>query len=137
MSSSENNIYPFLTFTGKAEEAMKFYISFFPNAEIQSVSYIREGDRGEVGKVLNGRLRLKDQLFMVMDMEENICPNFSWATSFLIDCKSEEEFDCLFENLANGGFVAMGPEPLQTSQSIFRKCAWVTDKFGVTWQLIW
>ena len=59
--------------------------------------------------------------------------DFSWAISLQVDCLDEPEFDTLFTRLAEGGTVMMGPEPVLA----FRKVAWVTDRFGVTWQLVW
>lgn len=44
---------------------------------------------------------------------------------------TEDEFDTLFEKLAKEGTVMMGPEAVEA----LRKVAWVTDKYGITWQL--
>ncbi len=82
---------------------------------------------------LNGTFELRGQQFMVMDMEQQYCPQFSWAVSLLIDCDNEGQFDRYFGKLSDGGSVMMGPEPVMN----LRKVAWVTDKFGVTWQLVW
>jgi len=60
-------------------------------------------------------------------------PAFSWATSLLINCRDEREFDAIFGALSQDGTVMMDPEPVMD----MRKAAWLTDKFGVTWQLVW
>jgi predicted 3-demethylubiquinone-9 3-methyltransferase (glyoxalase superfamily) len=70
---------------------------------------------------------------MAMDMEKAYSVPFSWATSFLANLDDEQEFDRLFGLLAAGGVIMMGPESVMH----LRKVAWVTDKFGVTWQLVW
>lgn len=131
----KQNITPFLSFTGNAEEAMHFYVSVFPDARIESLVYFEKGQpNGEEGKVLNGALSLMGQQIMFLDMQKEYpAPPFCWATSFFINCQSEEEFDAIFSALANDGTVMMGPEPIMH----LRKVAWVTDKFGVTWQPVW
>jgi predicted 3-demethylubiquinone-9 3-methyltransferase (glyoxalase superfamily) len=48
-----------------------------------------------------------------------------------VACATEEEIDRLFEKLSQGGAVAM---PL-ASYPFSDKFAWVTDKYGVSWQL--
>jgi len=122
---------PFLTFHGNAEEAMKYYAETLPNAKIESIVYFGDGDRGDVGKVMNGKLSFMGQTIMFMDMNaEYECPSFSWVTSFYSNCKDESEFDSIFDGLAKDGVVMMKEEPFMQ----FRKVAWVTDKFGVTWQ---
>jgi predicted 3-demethylubiquinone-9 3-methyltransferase (glyoxalase superfamily) len=71
------------------------------------------------------------QQIMFLDIEATAhAPAFSWATSFYLDCETEAEFDTIFAALSKEGTVMMGPEPVLH----FRKVAWVTDKFGVTWQ---
>lgn len=123
----------FLTFSGNAEEAMHFYVSVFPNTKILTLTYFEKDQPGEEGKVLNGVLSIMDEQLMFMDMAKESAVPFSWATSFLINCSSEAEFDSIFAALSEGGFVAMGPAPVMH----LRKVAWVTDKFGVTWQPVW
>jgi len=132
MSNSNQKITTFLTFPGNAEEAMNFYISVFPNSRILQLTLISKDNRGEVGKVLNGTFELKNQQFMVMDMEKSYVPAFTWATSLYVECEDEKEFDTLFEKLSINGKVIMGPEPILS----LMKVAWVADQFGVTWQLI-
>lgn len=133
MIISNQTISPFLTFCGNAEEAMNFYISVFPNSKVIFLTHISKADRGEEGKILNGTFELKGQQFMVMDMEKQLCPEFTCAINLFINCVDEEEFDFFFAKLSEGGTVMMGPEPILHLQ----KAAWVTDQFGVTWQLVW
>ncbi len=125
----------FLTFTGNAEEALRFYAAQLPGAKIESLSLFEKGmENGDEGKVLNGTLSFMGQSILFMDMQaEYPAPPFSWATSLFINCADEAEFDALFAALSAGGTVMMGPEPVMD----MRKCTWVTDKFGVTWQLVW
>ncbi len=129
---------PFLSFTGKAEEAMLFYVSVLPGAEITKlVRYGKESphiDEGEGDLVMHGALSFMGQEIMFLDMSATYpAPDFSWATSLYIDCHDEAEFDTIFNGLSQGGTVMMGPE----SVGHIRKCAWITDKFGVTWQPVW
>jgi predicted 3-demethylubiquinone-9 3-methyltransferase (glyoxalase superfamily) len=80
---------------------------------------------------MSGILSVFDQQIMFMDMSADYeCPPFSWTTSFYIPCSDEAEFDAIFNGLSQDGTVMMKEEPFMQ----FRKVAWVTDKFGVTWQ---
>jgi predicted 3-demethylubiquinone-9 3-methyltransferase (glyoxalase superfamily) len=47
---------------------------------------------------------------------------FSEASSFMVSCSSQEEVDYYWEKLTSGG----GAESM---------CGWLTDKFGVSWQI--
>ena len=131
MEKTNNNFMPFLTFHGNAKEAMDFYAATLPNAKIESIVYFEEGHQRDVGKVMNGKLSFMGQHIMFMDMNAAYeCPSFSWTTSFYLNCRDEAEFDCIFDGLAKDGVVMMKEEPFMQ----FRKVAWVTDRFGVTWQ---
>lgn len=133
MFGTGQRITPFFTFKGEAEAAMNFYVSVFPDSAVLSITRIGKEDRGIEGKVLNGTFQLMGQPFMVMDIEPEYSTAFSWAVSMLIECASEAEFDSIFASLSAGGLVMMGPEPVLN----LRKVAWVTDRYGVTWQLVW
>jgi predicted 3-demethylubiquinone-9 3-methyltransferase (glyoxalase superfamily) len=131
MKVNEQRITPFLTFHGNAEEAMNFYTSVLPGAKIESIVRFEKGGRGDEGKVMTGVLSFMGQRFMFMDMNaEYDCPAFSWAASFYIDCKDETEFNAIFNGLAQGGVVMMREDNFMH----YRKVAWVTDKYSVTWQ---
>ena len=52
-----------------------------------------------------------------------------WQRKKLLD----KRFDFLFNELSAEGTVIMGPEPVMQ----LRLVSWLTDKFGVTWQLVW
>ena len=47
---------------------------------------------------------------------------FTEAISFVVDCKTQEEVDELWDKLSEGG---------QTQQ-----CGWLKDKFGLSWQIV-
>src|SRR3979490_3410598 len=78
-------ITPFLWFDGKADEAMKFYVSIFKNSKILGAN----------------RFQLDGQEFLVV----NGGPQFTFtpAVSFFVNCESQEEVDELWERLSEGG----------------------------------
>ncbi len=126
-------IIPFFTLPGTAEKALHYYVDIFPQSKILSLDYFQEGQMGEPGKVLSGLCELKGMQFMLMDMSKEAVPAATWGISFLYHCDSETEFDHCFAGLKEGGTVLMGPEAILE----MKKVAWVTDPYGITWQLIW
>lgn len=142
MGDVRNTILPFLTFAGNADEAMRFYVATFPRSRVLSLTGVDDVGLGEetkaakgrlAGKVLNARMELKGCEIMLMDIDPSVAQPFTWAFSLYVSCDDEPEFDRLFETLSVGGNVIMGPAPILA----LRKVAWVTDRFGVTWQLVW
>lgn len=125
---------PFITFAGNSEEAINYYLKVFPDSElIELTKFTEDTEYTEKGKVENAQLRLGDSTLMFMDMKKEQAPMSSWAISLFLNLDTEEEFDLVFAGLADLGEVMMGPMPVPG----IRKVAWVTDKFGITWQLIW
>jgi len=129
----------FLTFNGKAEEAMQFYAAVLPDAKITRLERYEKkvphaNTPEDEKRVLHGALSFMGQEIIFLDMNTAFtAPAFSWSTSIMVACKDEPEFDAIFGALSKDGSVMMGPE----SVGPIRKCAWVTDKFGVTWQPVW
>lgn len=117
-------ISPFIWFQGNAEEAMNYYAATFPNSKITQVERYtgHQGIPGEKelkGKVLTGVFELNNQQFMCLDGGPQF--EMTGAISFLVELDTQEELDGVWEKLVDGG------KPIQ--------CGWVTDKFGVTWQI--
>lgn len=127
----------FLTLPATSEEAMKFYETCFPNTKIKNITRYTENvpnsSKEMIGKVLNGELEIQGQTLYFLDMQPGQSPEINWATSIYLECSSENEFDTIFAKISKEGKVMMGPEPIMN----LRKVAWVTDKFSVTWQLVW
>ena len=71
------------------------------------------------------------QVFMCMDSNVKHDFTFTPSLSLYVACATEEEIDRLFEQLSQGGAVAM---PL-AAYPFSDKFAWVADKYGVSWQL--
>ena len=113
-------ITPFLWFNDKAEEAMKFYLSVFKNSKAGAISRYGEGLPMPAGTVMSASFELEGMEFTAL----NGGPAFSFtpAVSFFINCKNQEEVDYLWGKLSEGGEIM--------------QCGWVTDKFGVTWQVV-
>jgi predicted 3-demethylubiquinone-9 3-methyltransferase (glyoxalase superfamily) len=113
-------ITPFLWFDGKAEEAMSFYTSIFKNSKALSIRRYGEAGPGPKGSVMSAQFELEGQEFIAL----NGGPHFTFtpAISFFVNCGTQEEVDELWEKLSAGG---------KTNQ-----CGWLTDKFGLTWQIV-
>ncbi|WP_019120439.1 VOC family protein [Brevibacillus massiliensis] len=113
-------ITPFLWFDGRAEEAMNFYTSVFKNSKAVSIRRCGEKGPGPKGEVMTATFELNGQTFMAL----NGGPQFSFtpAVSFFVNCETQQEVDELWEKLSEGGEKG--------------RCGWLTDKFGLSWQII-
>ena len=118
-------ITPFLWFDNNAEEAAKFYTSIFKNSKIIDIAHYGES-AAEVsgrpkGTVMTVTFELEGQRFMALNGGPIF--KFSPATSFFVNCQTQEEVDDLWEKLSEGG---------EREQSGW----WLKDKFGVSWQIV-
>jgi predicted 3-demethylubiquinone-9 3-methyltransferase (glyoxalase superfamily) len=113
-------IRPCLWFDGNAEEAVKFYMSIFENAQI--LDEMRHGDAGpgRKGSVLTLTCKIADLEFIALNGGPHY--TFTPAMSLFVTCESQQEVDHYWERLLDGG-KAMA-------------CGWLTDKFGVSWQIV-
>jgi predicted 3-demethylubiquinone-9 3-methyltransferase (glyoxalase superfamily) len=113
-------ITPFLWFDHQAEEAMNFYLSIFRNSRILNVNRYGEGAPLPKGTVLTASFVLNGQEFIALN--GGPIYKFSPATSFVVNCDDQTEVDYYWEKLGAGGK--------------YNQCAWLDDKFGVTWQIV-
>src|SRR3984893_1618419 len=113
-------ITPFLWFDGKAEEAMKFYVSIFKNSKVGSVTRYGEAGPGPEGTVMSATFQLDGQDFFAL----NGGPQFKFtpAISLFVNCETQQEVDELWEKLSEGGEK--------------QRCGWLKDRFGLSWQVI-
>lgn len=129
---ADNQIATMLMFGGRAEEAMRFYTSLFDDSGIESMQHYGAEYPGPEGQVVHARFRLNGQLLMAMDSHIEQSFTFTPSTSFFVTCPSESEVDRLYAALSEDGSVMMALDryPFAT------KYAWVQDRFGVSWQLM-
>jgi predicted 3-demethylubiquinone-9 3-methyltransferase (glyoxalase superfamily) len=113
-------IHPFLWFDNQAEEAMNFYVSIFKNSKIGKVVRYGDAGPGPKGSAMTATFELEGQQFTALNGGPHF--KFTEAISFVVDCKNQEEVDELWEKLSAGG------QPGQ--------CAWLKDKFGLSWQIV-
>ncbi|HMN59028.1 MAG TPA: VOC family protein [Anaerolinea sp.] len=118
-----------LMFEGAAEEAMKFYVSLFPQSTILYTQYKEEGEHA--GKVMMAGFTLAGREFICIDSPVHHGFTFTPAMSIFVDCESQDELERSFAALAEGGQVLM---PLD-NYGFSARFGWVADRFGVSWQL--
>ncbi|MHB8540079.1 MAG: VOC family protein [Candidatus Acidiferrales bacterium] len=113
-------ITPFLWFDTKAEEAANFYVSIFKNSKILSVTRYGDAGPGPKGSVMSATFELDGQQFFAL----NGGPQFKFtpAISLFVNCETQQEVDELWEKLSASGRKD--------------RCGWLTDKYGVSWQII-
>ncbi|MEZ5399682.1 MAG: VOC family protein [Bryobacteraceae bacterium] len=115
-----SKITPFLWFNDNAEEAAEFYLSVFPDAK--KLSEMRSGSAGPLpaGKILVITIELMGQrmTFLNGGPAHSLTPAFSYSVA----CKDQTELDGYWDKLLDGG------QPMA--------CGWLTDKFGLCWQIV-
>ena len=111
----------FLWFDGKAEEAVDFWVSVFKGAKKGEVRKYADSfpDPKWHGKVITASFTLRGQEFVALNAgpEFKFCP----AISFMVLCATQAEIDEYWAKLTDGGKTMA--------------CGWLTDKYGVTWQI--
>lgn len=111
-----SKVTPFLMFNDQLEAAIAFYTATFPDSRIKNVARI-----GKDGPITSAEFVIGGQSFMGY----NGGPYFSFSEGFslFVDCEDQEEVDEYWNKLVNAGAT-----PSQ--------CGWITDQFGVTWQIV-
>jgi len=110
-----------LWFDTEAEEAAEFYTSVFPDSRITDVSRYGEAGPRPEGMVMTVGFELFGREFYALNGGSNSKIE-GHAVSFMVECDSQKEVDRYWSRLADGG------EEIA--------CGWVTDRYGVAWQII-
>ena len=113
-------ISPCLWFDRQAEEAINYYASIFKGSRVVDVMRFGDAGPGPSGTVLAASLEMDGQTLIAM----NGGPMFKFtpAISLFIHCRTQAEIDHYWSKLLAGGQA--------------QQCGWLTDKFGVTWQVV-
>ncbi|MEI8203698.1 MAG: VOC family protein [Bacteroidota bacterium] len=113
-------ITPFLWFNFNAQEAVNFYQSVFKTSQILKTTYYGEGAPVPKGTIMTIDFKLNEHEFVAINGGPHY--SFSPAISFVINCDTQDEIDHYWDKLSEGGTDM--------------QCGWLTDKFGVTWQVV-
>jgi predicted 3-demethylubiquinone-9 3-methyltransferase (glyoxalase superfamily) len=116
----KKKITTFLTFNDQAEEAVKLYSSIFKNSRILSTSRYGDAGPGPKGSVMSANFELDGQEFVALNGGSSF--SFSQGMSLYVDCETQAEVDDLWKKLSAGGSEG--------------RCGWLTDRFGVSWQVV-
>ena len=134
---------PFITFQGQALDAINFYEQVFggTNKEIMLYSQLPPNPKAPPisdamkNKVLYGKLTVCGTTMMFSDTDPSFHSPQTFANSCMIslavEFESEDMLRAAYEKLTDGGFALMEIGP----QFFAKLYAWVSDKFGITWQL--
>jgi len=104
----------FLTYVGdqcgKAEEAIGFYTSIFPNSEIKSITKYAEGLPGGTPELIKyGVFILNGVEYKVSESNYNHAWSFTPGVSLFVECDTEEEIQTLFDAIASNEGQVMVP----------------------------
>jgi predicted 3-demethylubiquinone-9 3-methyltransferase (glyoxalase superfamily) len=121
------SIMPSLMFAGdnagRAEEAIKFYLSVFKDARIGEIHrYGADQAPDKEGSVMFADFMLENSWFAAMDSARVENAKFNEAISLMVKCKTQKEIDYYWEKLS------AVPQAEQ--------CGWLKDKFGFSWQIV-
>ncbi len=98
---------------------MNFYASIFKDAKILETARYGDAGPGPKGSVMTMKFRLNGLEFVALNGGPHY--TFTHAVSFVVNCKDQAEVDHYWDKLVEGG------KPVQ--------CGWLTDKYGLSWQI--
>jgi predicted 3-demethylubiquinone-9 3-methyltransferase (glyoxalase superfamily) len=107
----------------KVKEAVNYYSTVFPDSKIlMEFPYDKSAGLPD-GTLLFAQFKLAGHLFNAMSGMGEHKLDFNEAFSFVVNCKDQEEVDYYWDKLISDG----GQESM---------CAWLKDKYGVSWQIV-
>jgi len=95
-----------------------FYVSIFKNSRITAASRYGDAGPGPKGSVVG--FELDGQAFTGLNGRPMF--EFTEGLSMIVHCETQTEVDFYWEKLSIGGQPG--------------RCAWLEDKFGVSWQIV-
>jgi predicted 3-demethylubiquinone-9 3-methyltransferase (glyoxalase superfamily) len=108
---------------GKAEEAVNFYASVFPNSKVGDIDrYGKREEPDKEGTVRHAEFSLNGYQFAAMDSAREHNFGFNEAISIMVHCEDQKEIDRYWDAL--------------TAVPESEQCGWLKDKFGVSWQFV-
>ncbi len=120
--SAIQKIVPHLWYAKGAAEAARFYASVFPDSHLDRITSLpADSPSGPAGSVEVVEFTLFGQRFMAISAGPH--DSFNDAISFLVNCDSQSEIDRYWKALLDNGGKPQG-------------CGWITDRYGVRWQIV-
>ena len=108
---------------GKAEDAINYWTSVFPEANVDFLQHYGKGEEpDQEGTLKYGGFSLFGQEFRAMDSAYEHQFMFNEAISFIVNCDTQQEIDYYW------GKLSAVPEAEQ--------CGWLKDKYGISWQVV-
>ena len=125
--NNQQKILPALLFVNeknlRLKEAAAYYSSVFPDSKI-IMEYPYDNSVGVPdGTLLFVQFKLNNFLFNGMSSIMKHDFDFNEALSFVVNCKDQKEVDYYWDKLTSDG-------------GLESQCAWLKDKFGVSWQIV-
>lgn len=122
----DQKIVPSLLFAnekfGRVSEAIKLYSNIFSDSKILlKAPYPTEANFPE-GTLLFAQININGFLLNAMSSSIKHDFDFTPGNSFVIECKDQVEIDYFWSKLGEHGHYDM--------------CGWLSDKFGVSWQIV-
>jgi predicted 3-demethylubiquinone-9 3-methyltransferase (glyoxalase superfamily) len=117
-----SKVTPFLWFDKDAEAAARFYVSLLPDSRLDNVTGMAaDSPSGPAGSVQVVEFTLNGEAYLAMNAADRPT-SFTSAVSLMILCDNQDEIDRLWTAHLNNG----GKE---------QACGWLTDKWGLSWQI--
>lgn len=109
--------------TGKADEAIDYYVDIFQNGQRGETFEYPAGEANHPeAKIGHGTFELMNYAFIAADNGETVDYTFNEAVSLMVFCVTQAEIDYYWEKLS------AVPEAEQ--------CGWLKDQYGVSWQIV-
>ena len=121
MLQPSHKVTPFLWFEKDAEAAANFYVSLFADSKIIDVARWSKGSPYPEGSAMSVTVQIAGQQYMLFNGGSHF--KLNEALSLFVSCEDQVEVDHYWNAL-----TADGGSPSQ--------CAWLKDKFGVSWQIV-
>jgi PhnB protein len=129
-------INPYLTFDGKAEQAIQLYERAL-DAKVEGLMRFADAPAAperpvpqtHKNRVMHAILRIVDERFMVMDAPPGVAASTTSNVQIALELDDEDELVKRFDALASGGVVRVAPHDAFWGA----KFGMLTDAFGINW----